>query len=295
MPVIGHKPGLNLKSVIYATDFSLYSENAGAYAGWIADYFSASLLIVHAFTLSQAAMEVEVDKFMQSEQRRDLLALLSRKASLLKTHAGKTSSRLLEGDPKDVIPLLADLLAPSLIVLGTHGGGRLEHGIIGSVAERILRSTNWPALTVGPLVKPVSSVTFPFRKILLATDFTPAAAHAATFVVFFAEALGANIDVLNVIHGDDIAHPDRLAELRRQFFNSLDALVPRQAREFSDPRTYVAVGNAHDRILEHTREESTDLLALGIRKASHLSMEMRTSGAFRLIADAQCPVLTIRR
>jgi hypothetical protein len=38
-----------------------------------------------------------------------------------------------------------------------------------------------------------------------------------------------------------------------------------------------------------------DLLVLGIRKTSHLGMEMRTSGAFRIIVDAECPVLTIRR
>lgn len=295
MPVIGDIPEIDLKSVIYATDFSLYSRNAGAYASRIADYFSARLFIVHAFTLSQAAMEVEVDKMLQSEQRKDLQALLSKKASLLTTRSAEASPKLLEGDPKEVIPLLADLYAPSLIVLGTHGGGRLEHGIIGSVAEQILRSTKWPALTIGPRVRPVSAATFPFQKILFATDFSSAAARAATFAVFFAETLGAGIDVLNVIHGDDIVHPDRLAALKSTFFSSLEDLVPQHAREFCDPRTYVAVGRAHDQILEHIRERSIDLLVLGIRKTSHLSMEMRTSGAFRLIVDADCPVLTIRR
>jgi hypothetical protein len=33
---------------------------------------------------------------------------------------------------------------------------------------------------------------------------------------------------------------------------------------------------------------------LGIRKTSHLGMEMRTSRAFQMIVDAACPVLTIR-
>jgi nucleotide-binding universal stress UspA family protein len=90
-------------------------------------------------------------------------------------------------------------------------------------------------------------------------------------------------------------HPDRLSDLRSRFFSALDGLVPQQAKEFCDPNTFVAVGSAHDRILEHIRERSIDLLVLGIRKTSHLSMEMRTSGAFRIIVDAECPVLTIRR
>jgi nucleotide-binding universal stress UspA family protein len=295
MPVIGDKPELNLKSIVYATDFSLCSQNAGLYASRIAAYFSAKLLVAHAFTLSQAALEVEVSDRRLSQQRKDLEHLLSKEAALLAADSIEAIPTLLEGDPKDVIPGLADSYEPSMIVLGTHGGGRLERGVIGSIAERILRSTRWPALTVGPRVKPVSSRTFPFARILFATDFTDAAANAATYAVTFAEVLGAKIDVLNVIQDDAIEHPDRLSEPQARFFSALDGLVPQQAKEFCDPRTYVAVGKAHDQILEHIRERSIDLLVLGIRRTSHLSMAMRTSGAFRIIVDAECPVLTIGR
>jgi len=295
MPVIGDRPDLNLKTVVYATDFSLYSQNAGLYAARIASYFSANLLVTHAFTLSQAALEVEIDQILMSQQRKDLKALLSRKALLLGAEAIEAVSTLLEGDPKDVIPALADSNAPAIIVLGTHGGGWFERGVIGSIAEKILRSSRWPTLTVGPQVKPVSSKTFPFARILFATDFTAAAAHAATYAVTLAEVFGAQIDVLSVIQDDAIQHPERLSDLQRRFFSALEDYVPQQAREFCDPRTFVSVGRAHDQIIEHIRERSIDLLVLGIHKTSHLSMEMRTSGAFRIIVDAECPVLTIRR
>ena len=169
-----------------------------------------------------------------------------------------------------------------------------NRGIIGSTAEKILRSTRWPVLTVGPHVQPLSSQTFPFERILFATDFTETAANAATYAVTFAEVFAAKIDVLNVIEDDVIEHPDRLSELQSRFFNALDALVPQSAREFCDPGTFLAVGGAHDKILEHIRERSIELLVLGIRKTSHIGMEMRTSGAFRIIVDAPCPVLTIR-
>jgi len=293
MPMIGDRPEMNLKTVVYATDFSICSQNAGLYAARIASYFSATLLVTHAFTLSQAAMEVEINKNRVSQQRKDLETLLSRNALLLGAESFETNSTLLEGDPKDVIPSLADRNAPAIIVLGTHGGGRIERGIIGSIAEKILRSSQWPTLTVGPQVKPASSQTFPFARILFATDFTPAAANTAVYAVTFAEVFGAKIDVLNVIQDDGIEHPDRLSDLQKRFFSALDGLVPQQAKEFCDPRTYVAVGRAHDQILEHIGERSIDLLVLGIRKTSHLSMEMRTSGAFRIIVDAACPVLTI--
>jgi nucleotide-binding universal stress UspA family protein len=295
MPIVGDKPDLNLKAVIYATDFSLGAHNAGLYAAGIAAYFSATLFVAHAFMLSQAALEVEIGDRRLSQQRSDLKHLLSGNAAGLKNKSIEAISVLLEGDPKDVIPDLADKHQPSIVVLGTHGGGRFERGIIGSTAEKILRSTRWPALTVGPKVKPASSKTLPFGRILFATDFTPAAANAATYAVTLAEVFGAEIDVLNVIQDDAIEHPDRFADLQSRFFGALDQLVPEQAKEFCDPRTYVAVGTALDQILEHIRERSIDLLVLGIRKSSHLGMEMRTSRAFQIIVEAECPVLTIRQ
>jgi nucleotide-binding universal stress UspA family protein len=294
MPVIGDRPELNLKTVIYATDFSPCSRNAGLYAARMAAYFSAKLLVTHAFTLEQAALEVEVGDRRSSQQRRNLTHFLAREADSLRANSIEIAPTLLEGNPEDVIPDLANKHQPSMIVLGTHGGGRLERGIIGSVAEKILRSTRWPALTVGPQVQLLSSQAFPFERILFATDFTEAAANAATYAVTFAEVFAAKIDVLNVIQEAVIEHPDRLADLQNRFFCALDALVPQSAKEFCDPRTYVAVGGAHDRILEHIKERSIELLVLGVRRTSHIDMEMRTSGAFRIIVDAPCPVLTIR-
>jgi nucleotide-binding universal stress UspA family protein len=256
--------------------------------------FSAKLLVAHAFTLSQAALEVEVGDHKVSQQRIGLKRLLSNEALSLKMDAMEPTPTLLEGDPKDAISQLAERNGPSMIVLGTHGGNRLERGIIGSVAEKILRSTRWPAFTVGPQVQALSSRALSFKRILFATDFTPAAASAAIYAVALAEVFGARIDVLNVVQDGAIENPDRLSDLQSRFYGALDGIAPQQAMEFCHPRTFVEVGSAHERILEHIREHSMDLLVLGIRKTSHLSMEMRTSGAFRIIVDAVCPVLTIR-
>ncbi len=293
MPLIGDRPELNLNAVIYCTDFSVYSQNAGLYAAFMAKHFSAKLLVAHAFTLSQAALEVEIEKSLVSQQRQDLQLLLSQKASTLASGSIEAIPILLDGDPKDAVPRLADEYQPSLLVLGTHGGGWVEQKLIGSVAEKVLRSTRWPALTVGPHVRRLASGRPPFDHILYATDMTASAARAAVFAVSFAQALGAEIDVLNVIEGRAVDHPDRLGEIRKRFYSALDAVVPEEAKEFCDPRTFVAVGDAHEQILRHIRERAINLLVLGIRKTSHLGMETRTSRAFRLVVDSQCPVLTV--
>jgi nucleotide-binding universal stress UspA family protein len=293
MPLTGEGPDLNVNAVIYATDLSAWSQNAGRYASFLAKHFSARLLVAHAFILTQGAMEVEIDGSLISQQRKDLQSLLSRKASELARDSGGASPILLDGDPKKMIPDLADKNAPSLMVLGTHGGSRVERGIIGSVAEAILQSASWPCLTVGPQVQSATAKAFPFHRILYATDFTPAAARAAAYAVSFAQALSADIDVLNMIQSETLDHPDRLSDLRKCFYDALDSVVPHHASKFCNPRTFVEVGKAHDQILQHIRERSIDLLVLGIRKTSHLGMQKKTSGAFHLIVSADCPVLTI--
>jgi nucleotide-binding universal stress UspA family protein len=288
------RPSLDVNAVVFATDLSDWSRNAGLYAEFFAKHFAARLLVCHAFVPSQAAMEAEAEGTPVSRQRRDVNELLRQRASELSSTSVGTTPLLLDGIPEEVIPRLAGEYAPSLIVLGTHGGGRLERACIGSVAEEILRSTPWPCLTVGPHVpKAPSRAKLSLRRILYATDLTPAAAHAASFAVCFAEALGARIDILNVIRKEDVEHADRLHDLKQRFYDALDRLAPRYAREFCDSRTFVEVGEAHQRILEHIKDYSVDLLVLGIKKSSHLGVETRTSGAFQLLAAATCPVLTV--
>ncbi len=293
MPVIGERPELDLNAIVYGTDFSVCSQNAGVYAAFLARHFATALMVAHAFTLSQAAMEVEIDPSLVSQQRKDLEFLLSRKATALSHGSLKATPVLLEGDPKRVIPSLAAAMAPSLVVLGTHGAERLAREIIGSVAEGILRSTSWPVLTVGPQVASAAGKRSLFQHILYATDLTPAAARAAIYAVSFAKAFRADLDVLHVVPREAIDHPGRLSEIRNRFYRELDNLVPDQAKDFCNPRSFVEVDNAHRRILEHIQERSVDLLVLGIREASHLGIETRTSRAFQLIVHATCPVLTI--
>ena len=63
---------LKVNGVVYATDLSVCCQNVGFYAAFLARHFSAELLVAHAFTLSAAAMEVEIDPGLISEQRKDL-------------------------------------------------------------------------------------------------------------------------------------------------------------------------------------------------------------------------------
>lgn len=292
MPLNDEASSLSLDSVIYGTDFSDCAKNAGQYAALMAAWCDARLLVAHVFALTDAAMDVEIMDFQPSQQRKDLEVKLAARAHSLSTKTLRAEPVLLEGDPRRKLPALAEEQAPSLLVLGTHGRGWLGRKLLGSVAEEILRSTRWPVLTINARSRPVNPAA-PFRRILYATDFSPAAARAATFALTFARTFGSDLDALHIVEKEDADSLERLAALRERFSGNLGEQVRAEAGDFCNLSTFVATGDAHAQILRHIQEHSVDLLVLGLQKTAHLHLHVRMSRAFELITAANCPTLTI--
>lgn len=74
---------IEFNSVVFATDFSDASQNAGLYASVLSRHFGSRLVVAHAFILSQAALEVETEKPGTSQQRLGLSRTLLRTAKTL--------------------------------------------------------------------------------------------------------------------------------------------------------------------------------------------------------------------
>jgi len=144
---------LTLKTVLVPTDFSEASESALRYGKAMAEAFGASLHVVHVMEdlLAHAwAAEVYVSSMPQlrdeieKESRQRLAALL--------TDAERTTLRaetaLLAGNPFLEIIRYAKAHGVDLIVMGTHGRGPIAHMLLGSVAEKVVRKSPCPVLTV---------------------------------------------------------------------------------------------------------------------------------------------------
>jgi nucleotide-binding universal stress UspA family protein len=61
---------------------------------------------------------------------------------------GVWESQVVAGDSADTIVQMAGELAVDLIVMGTHGRTGLQHVLLGSVAEKVVRLAPCPVLTV---------------------------------------------------------------------------------------------------------------------------------------------------
>jgi nucleotide-binding universal stress UspA family protein len=144
---------LTLKIVLVPTDFSEPSESALRYGKAMAEAFGASLHVVHVMEdlLAHAwAAEVYVSSMPQlrdeieKESRQRLGALLSE----TERQRLRAETALLAGNPFLEIIRYAKAHGVDLIVMGTHGRGPIAHMLLGSVAEKVVRKSPCPVLTV---------------------------------------------------------------------------------------------------------------------------------------------------
>jgi nucleotide-binding universal stress UspA family protein len=142
----------DLKTILAPTDFSDTSALALDYATELAQAFSARLHLLHVVepaALYPAGLELWgyslpslIDQMELSAEKR--LAALGTDADLPQPIA----RRARVGQPFVEILRYARDHAVDLIVLGTHGRGAVEHLLMGSVAERVVRASTCPVLTV---------------------------------------------------------------------------------------------------------------------------------------------------
>jgi len=134
-----------LKRILVATDFGPAAEAALTYGRALARNFGATLTVMHVaenFFLRptvanphalKAAMARRLEERLTSDDRSALHA-----RAVLET----------SDQPADEITRYAKQAEIDLIVLGTHGRDGWAHLLVGSVAERVVRTASCPVLTV---------------------------------------------------------------------------------------------------------------------------------------------------
>jgi nucleotide-binding universal stress UspA family protein len=125
-------------------------------------------------------------------------------AKTLETLGVAHDTDVVQGNPAPTIVDYAERYDHDLVVMPTHGREGLSRHLLGSVSEKVVRLSSVPVLTVR--MRPDETLTFPYESILLPTDGSDAAIHAAEHVLSFAAALDATVHVLSVV--DDSVLPD---------------------------------------------------------------------------------------
>ncbi len=142
----------NFSTILVAVDFSDSSDNAFHMALMMAKSFSAKLLVLHVINepvdmrgfyvphISFERLEKEIkegaEKLMESFCRTNLADF------------DNYESVIVSGLPYEEIIGQADDMGADLIVIGPHGRTGLDHVLFGSTAEKVVRKSKIPVLTV---------------------------------------------------------------------------------------------------------------------------------------------------
>ena len=142
-----------IDSIVIGTDFSETSERALAYAIELAGRLGARVDVVHAYGLPSFALPIEGAVMAGAAQVAGLSVRLGEGMKELvdrhRTTAVPLDGHLRVGAPDDELLAFAAETGGKLIVVGTHGRTGAAHLLLGSVAERVVRRSTVPVLTVG--------------------------------------------------------------------------------------------------------------------------------------------------
>jgi nucleotide-binding universal stress UspA family protein len=295
MKAVAARNRIELKNILYATDFSHPAATALPFAAEIAQRFGAKLFAVHAKTPENYALPVTevwpvANAILEQETQQLKQTLHSRFPNV--------ESEVLtgEGGVWGVVEAAAAEKNADLIVVGTSGRRGIGKFILGSVAEEILRRADRPVLTVGPHCPSDVPGEAKFKKIVYATNFGEGSQTAAAYAVALAQEHQARLVLLHVIEQPKTGELVRTAELEAAAIENLRELVAGDAELWCEPKAMVRHGDPADTILEVAQQAQADLIVLGVRnfkgvaRATHLP----TAVAHQVISRAPCPVLTVR-
>lgn len=137
--------------VLVPTDFSETAEAAARYGCELAARLGARVTLFHVYSLGVVAMPDAV--YAPTEEQLEILqqtaeASLREQAERLAPSGATIAWLAVAGLPAEAIVTAASQAHADLIVMGTHGRRGLSHLLLGSVAERVLRTAPCPVLTV---------------------------------------------------------------------------------------------------------------------------------------------------
>jgi nucleotide-binding universal stress UspA family protein len=146
---------VEIRTILFATDFSDVSVRANSYAADLTKRYGAKLFIVHVIQDIAKMTEwyapkvsmAEVKKIMQEKAMKELEETCAEELAGYRD----VERRLLIGEPHEEIVKFQREHGIELTIIGTHGikgGGKKI--IFGSTADRVLKNSRCPVLAVTP-------------------------------------------------------------------------------------------------------------------------------------------------
>lgn len=185
-----------------------------------------------------------------------------------------------------------------LIVVGQTGTSGLERTLLGSTAERLLRSAPQAVLVVRV------DEHVGYQRVLAPTDFSPCANDAIEVAVKLAVDEGAELHLLHVFDQTELArvlelHPTMpYTEIEKKLHEKanaeLQAVFERVAAQVSSCKRQVETGIAEESIVDYAQSRGCDLVVMGSVGRRGLNGIFIGNTAERVERRVTCSLLTVK-
>lgn len=205
-------------------------------------------------------------------------------------NSDRVHPRAVAGTPEQAITSVADEVHADLVIVGATRLGRVGSFLLGTTAQRVVRSSRSPVLVLR------STEWREPRRVLFATDLSSPSAEASAFGLRVANSLEVQPEKRFVlVLGYDLMPPPPLSR------SAYDEAAAAELRKFidglpvdaGDAETRVASGEPTEALVTEVGQWGADLLVLGTQGRSGLPRLLIGSVAEFVVKRAPCDVLVV--
>lgn len=296
---------INIKKILFPTDFSDCAEYAFNYAIDLAKRFQADLHILHAIVNHSYAGYFSPDQESLYKG--------------LRKNAEHLMNDLLEKHPVDSIKIeklyfpaisassmildYSDQYQSDLIVMGTHGRQGLSHWMLGSVAENVIRTANCPVLTVGKVDEEKNKETEKIKSILVPIDFSEHSKKALAYATELAVAYQAKLQLLHIIDTpiyptfyvvDQLATTSIATNIKSRVLENMSNLLKSLGDYKVVSEVHAMEGRAAHDIATFAVENNSDLIVIATHGLTGMERFLLGSVTEKVVRIAKKPVFTVK-
>ena len=298
---------IQLKKILFPTDFSRCANQAFWRAIYLARKYQAELFMLHAIVLHDDDPHNAASLFPDIEDiHKKLKEIGHEKMDIVIESYHADDINIKKADERGIAPASVILEYTQendidLIVMGTHGRRGLGHLFLGSVAEEVVRLAKCPVLTIREIKDPEPAEEL--NRILVPIDFSDYARQALMNAKEIAAAYDARLQLLHVV--EQTIHPSFYVSGKTSIFDLMPHIkvksteaMERMLKETKGPKVvadiHVIEGYAPRDIVKFAKSHETDLIVIATHGLMGIEHLLLGSVAEKVIRMAPCPVFTVK-
>lgn len=283
---------LALNHILFPTDFSECAEHAFSTASHLADLFGAELHVLHVLKKPGGPNPMA---HLEAEAQAEASSTWFTSGSV--GHLSIVHAQIEADSAAETILNYIRTEQVDLVVMGAHGHTGITRLLAGSVSEHIMREADCPVLTVHPLDDPEQARQHP--RVLAPVDFSEATPPALRHARALADAYGAELHVLHVIHEEALpivyglptSFP-RTEQIQARCRQHLEDLF--RELHISVDEVAIEVGYPEHHIPQYAETHGITLMVVSTQSMEGLKRFFVGSVAQHVVRHAPCPVFALK-